>query len=211
MSEIDRYIGARLREAREGAALSPAELAERLGHDAAWLSAAEEGAAPLAARDLWLLSMVLHTSVSHFFPGVRDADLDDAERAFLALFRQLDPAWQTSVTESLRSQLALMRESSAIEALPEAQRRQARYRALARYLLVSGARVELGPRGRPRFTGAEISAVLEGMPEAERVQVAEAAYRLAREQREEEERERAEAARAAQAEDLRDDEDSDAY
>ncbi len=184
MSEIDIYIGARLREAREELGITRADLAGRLGHDPDWVDTAEDGSVPLAARDIWLLSMVLRTSVSRFFPGVRDADLSDAERALLELFRALDAGWQASVTESLRSQVELMRESRAIEAMPENARPQARYRAVARYLLDNGARVVLGPRGRPTFEDADISAILQGMPESERAQVAEAAWSLLRERRE---------------------------
>ena len=192
MSEIDIYIGARLREAREDAGLTRAELAGSLGHDLDWLASAEEGATPLAGRDLWLLSMVLHTSVSHFFPGVRDADLNDSERALLELFRELNTGWQADVIESLRSQVQLMRDSRAIDTMPERERQQARYRAVARYLLDNGARVTLGPHGRPVFEDADISAILQAMPESERTQVAEAAWSLIREGREAEERERAE-------------------
>jgi len=184
MSDIDVYLGARLREAREEAGLARADLAARLGRDADWVAGAEDGSVPLTARDLWLLAMVLRVSVSRFFPGVRDADLSDAERALLDLFRSLDASWQATVTESLRSQVDLMRESRAIDALPERERQQARYRAMARYLLDNGATVAMGPRGRPQFQGGDMSAILQGMPEAERSQLAEAAWALLRERRE---------------------------
>ena len=181
MSEIDTYIGARLRAAREAADLSVRDVARQLGTDPDRLARAEEGDESLTARDLWLLSMLLHTSVASFFPGVRDSDLNDNERALLEVFRPLDTDWQVNVIESLRSQVGLIEESRAIEAMPETQKQQARYRAVARYLLDNGARVTLGPGGRAVFEDAGISAVLQAMPERERTQVAEAAYRLQRE------------------------------
>jgi len=181
MSEIDTYIGERLREAREAAGLSLRDVAQRLGYEPDLLAAAEAGTGTLAARDLWLLSMVLHTSVAFFYPGVRDSDLNDNERALLEVFRRLDEGWQVNIIESLRTELGLIEESRAIDALPETQRQQARYRAVARYLLDNGARVTLGPGGRAVFEDAGISAVLQAMPERERTQVAEAAYRLQRE------------------------------
>jgi len=181
MSEIDIYIGERLREARQEAGLTLRDVAQRLGYEPDLLAAAEAGTGSLSARDLWLLSMVLHTSVAFFFPGVRDSDLNDNERALLELFRGLDEGWQVSIIESLRTEVGLIEESRAIDSLPEAQKQQARYRAVARYLLDNGARVVLGPGGRAVFEDADISAVLQAMPERERTQVAEAAYRLQRE------------------------------
>lgn len=189
MAEIDRYVGQRVREARDGAGLSLHDLAQAVGHDADALAAIEEGRASATAADLVRLSLVLHTSVGAFLPGVSEADLNDSERALLALFRQLDGEWQANVIESLRAQVALIDESRAIATLPDAERRDATYRALARYLLDSGARAVLGRHGRATFEGRHVEAILQGMDERERTAIAEVAYRL---QREDEERERPE-------------------
>ena len=181
---IDRYVGQRVR-ARDGAGLSLHDLAQAVGHDADALAAIEEGRASATAADLVRLSLVLHTSVGAFLPGVSEADLNDSERALLALFRQLDGEWQANVIESLRAQVALIDESRAIATLPDAERRDATYRALARYLLDSGARAVLG---RPRHLEGATQRSLR-MDERERRPSPRVAYRL---QREDEERERPE-------------------
>ncbi|MGQ0677597.1 MAG: helix-turn-helix domain-containing protein [Rhodospirillales bacterium] len=78
-------IGARLRRAREQAGLSPRELAERVGTQAARVAGYERGTARLSARCLFQIARALEKPVAWFFEGLPEATVGASNAAALAL------------------------------------------------------------------------------------------------------------------------------
>lgn len=62
-------LGARIREAREGAGLSVSELACRLDAPSTWLEAAERGDAPVPPDVLWKMAFATGTPYAWFASG----------------------------------------------------------------------------------------------------------------------------------------------
>lgn len=68
LDEIDTYVGRRISDIREAAALSEERLASLLGLDLGGLRAIEAGQAKVFAETLLTASLVLSVPVSAFLP-----------------------------------------------------------------------------------------------------------------------------------------------
>ncbi len=70
---VHEHIGKRIRDARERAGLSVADLAGRVGATTSRVARFEQGSVRLAARELLLIARALSRPVSYFFQDVADA------------------------------------------------------------------------------------------------------------------------------------------
>lgn len=99
--DFNKGIGGRLREAREKAGLSQAQMAKELGYESATaVSLIEAGERRFKAGDLWKAAEVLHRTIGYFLgqensvPDVKvalraDKDLTDEDKKAVLHFIEL--------------------------------------------------------------------------------------------------------------------------
>lgn len=166
--DVDEFIRTRLRQAREDAQLSQAEVGERFGATQVTISDLERGRTRANAADLFRLAGVLGKPVTYFLPIEEESDLAGDELRLLTVFREFSPKWREAVLTSVESQLDLYRmtrdEESAREeilALPEPEREEAAYQRVTAWLdplvrkglriIVEGGRAYIGHKNLKRI------------------------------------------------------------
>nr|WP_070960287.1 helix-turn-helix transcriptional regulator [Hyphomonas sp. Mor2] len=80
-SDIDRHLGRKIKDAREQAGRTQAELAQRLQIEESTLEAMEAGEVRIASLNLARIARDLELPLSWFFEGLPGQDVFDAPRA----------------------------------------------------------------------------------------------------------------------------------
>jgi transcriptional regulator with XRE-family HTH domain len=95
-SKLNRWIGSRVRSAREESGITQEQLAKTVYKSRVNISNIERGEVAVAADDLSLIAHVLEKPITYFFPiGVRGAtpqDLTTEEKELIHHFRQIQNA-----------------------------------------------------------------------------------------------------------------------
>ncbi len=89
------YMGNAIKEAREEASMSQADLADKISRRRATLSDIENGKADVDAQTLWLLSAYLKKPLSYFYPPyarekLRPEEMGDLEHELLMHFIEIE-------------------------------------------------------------------------------------------------------------------------
>jgi len=110
-SSISKEIRERIREARQAAGLTQAQLASRYGCTQSTISGIERGRVQINARGLARMAEILGQPISYFYPSVSAevGDLSDLERRLLREFREMPPEWQGLVVDYVGAQARLYR------------------------------------------------------------------------------------------------------
>lgn len=80
VSDIDRHLGQRIREARAAKGLSQEELAEQIESLADKVQAMEEGRVRVSSLALARISLALDASLAWFYDGLPGQDIFASER-----------------------------------------------------------------------------------------------------------------------------------
>ena len=98
MSEIDKFVGARIRLYRKSQGLSQTDLGNRIGVRFQQVQKYESGANRVAASRLWKIADTLGVNIQALFQDV-SGEKNKTERSLelLNLFRDLPPAQQDEV------------------------------------------------------------------------------------------------------------------
>jgi|SRR5579863_3319403 len=122
-SELNRCIGARIRERRESLGLTQLALARRAGLKSQQkLHKYERGYDSVSAGALYRLASSLETSVDYFFEGLWDGtppELTARERALLELMRALNKI----ESEAVRNVIAALIRALATDSEPASRER----------------------------------------------------------------------------------------
>jgi transcriptional regulator with XRE-family HTH domain len=115
MTDLGKLAAQRIRDAREGAGLTQAELADALGITRAAVTSIENGRSTLTLRNLEELPRILHKPLT-FFLGL-DSGLTADEAELLELYRALPPGFpRESARGILRTLLETIRRNRGSEA-----------------------------------------------------------------------------------------------
>lgn len=128
-SEVDEYVGRKIRQRREAIGMSQARLGRHLGLTFSQVQKYEKGSNRIGAGRLYLIAHHLGVSVHYFFEGLDGGVTHRAPagRAFPGgELSVLDDAFQSITDPVTRQSLIALVRSLAIEPVPvEAQRQRA--------------------------------------------------------------------------------------
>ena len=128
-SEVDEYVGRKIRQRREAIGMSQARLGRHLGLTFSQVQKYEKGSNRIGAGRLYLIAHHLGVSVHYFFEGL-DGGVTHRAPAGRAVsggeLSVLDDAFQSITDPVTRQSLIALVRSLAVEPVPvEAQRQRA--------------------------------------------------------------------------------------
>lgn len=154
MPDPNDHIRQKLREAREQAAMSQRELAERFGSAQVTISDLERGRTKVNAGDLVRLARILGKSVTYFLPGVEQTDLTDQEQTLISVFREFDDPWREQLLDEMASQLEFFQALQAVDHMPDGpEKAQAALEYQAKVWQADGVWVVRDGDGQPGIIG----------------------------------------------------------